>query len=172
MFAAVQGVLTRGNPVPYLNLVTSAVVVGGHPVLDLTLLTPSTEDAYNAAVGDDESELLRNTLILNLEELLLHIESAPSVWRAPINESITAIHAARTSEEADAEPELIGVNPSLRYAALCISGPDPLILIACSTGTEISLLRAPVGDLANRLLHAGVAALLLSIYTKLTKTSL
>lgn len=162
LLSAAQGAAQRGNAAPAINLLTAAPLIGGHTVLDLTKLTPSS----NPPMLDMDSEAATQGLVIQLEQLRAHLHRAPSVWRSTqIKPDLWFAHAARVTDDVAFEDTLDDVDPSLRYTALTISAPGEVLLIALEHDGAIRVLRTPTGVQGALLLHPGVHELVTAIAT-------
>ena len=155
-FSNVQGYLSRGDASPMIGLVTRASIIGGHPVLDLSALAPSNPDEFGYAASDDRSLAARNEILLGLDQVINHLEHAPSCWRHTFTAEMKVAHGARNDDETAFEDPIEGLNPSLRYALLAIDSPARVLLIAFGMGDQPDwVLRAPSGPSAT-FIHQGV----------------
>lgn len=169
LFSAAQGAFQRGDGSAAVALLTSAPLIGGHPVLDLTMLTPA---AGERVVVDMDSEAELHSIIMLVEQVRTHLQHTPSVWRTPRRRNgIRLAHAARDTGDADTEQRHPDVSPALRYCALACEGATPVLLLAMRTDGPVRVLRTPAGQRGEALLHAGVRGVVAEIIERMLPSS-
>jgi hypothetical protein len=167
LLSAAQGAAQRGDAAPAIELLTAAPLIGGHPVLDLTRLTPSA----NPPMLDVDSEVVTQQLVTRLEQLRTHLLLAPSVWRTrEIGAGVWLAHAARVTDDIAFEDVPGDVDAGLRYTALTISAPGEVLVVAIEADDRTRVLRTPVGVQGAMLLHPGVNELVTGIATAMLGT--
>ena len=156
LFSGVHAEGAAGNPTPLVRLLRTALV-GGYPVTDLAELAPA--NSFDEAVVDDASMIARHDLIRDLEEVVRHLQTTPSVYRRAVGDLRLAV-AARTDDDAAYEDSPV-VYDAFRYVLVAVSGPASAFVVAFGDGAGgvRAVLRCPAGPAVISGVHPAVAEL-------------
>ncbi|MFM7089090.1 MAG: hypothetical protein ACKOW9_06215 [Candidatus Paceibacterota bacterium] len=125
----------------------------GEKVTDLVQILPSKEEQYLGVCNDWQSRAVRESILLIFEEIEEGLKKSASKYEV-LKNGLRVVHFTRTGDELETEKNF---NNESMYTALAILEPHPILLIAVETRKNFWVFRAPMGAVANDLLHVGLS---------------